>query len=91
MEEKNFVGFEGLKYFWTKIESKVKKIIQDEIAEIVAEAPESLDTLKEIADWISSHANDAATMNSEIKANTEAISGKADKVHKHAAEDITRG
>lgn len=44
-----------------------------QIAQIVAGADESLDTLKEIADWISSHGTDAATMNSNISANTEAI------------------
>lgn len=40
----------------------------EEVAKIVAGAPESLDTLKEIADWISQHADDAAAMNSAIVA-----------------------
>lgn len=40
----------------------------EEVAKIVAGAPESLDTLKEIADWISSHSDDAAAMNSAIAA-----------------------
>lgn len=44
-----------------------------QIAQIVAGADESFDTLKEIADWISSHGTDAATMSSNISANTEAI------------------
>ena len=34
-------------------------------------------------------ANDAAAMNAEIKANTEAINGKADKNHTHIKSDIT--
>ena len=34
-------------------------------------------------------ANDIATMNAEIKANTEAISGKADKNHTHIKSQIT--
>ena len=34
-------------------------------------------------------ANDIAEMNAEIKANTEAISGKADKNHTHIKSDIT--
>ena len=84
-----FVGLDGLKHFWTKIEAKVIKIIEDQIAQIIAEAPESLNTLKEIADWISSHADDAAAMNTEILANTEAISGKADKIHTHTKSQIT--
>lgn len=40
----------------------------EEVAKIVAQAPESFDTLKEIADWISSHSDDAAAMNSAIVA-----------------------
>ena len=46
----------------------VRTISAEEVAKIVAEAPESLDTLKEIADWISDHADDAAAMNSAITA-----------------------
>ena len=38
---------------------------------------------------VSSNENNAAAMNSEILANTEAISGKADKIHTHTKSDIT--
>ena len=89
MEEKKFVGLDGLKHFWTKIEAKVIKIIKDEIAQIIANAPEDLDTLKEIADWISTHEDSASAMNTAILANTEAISGKADKSHTHTKSQIT--
>ena len=89
MDEKNFLGLEGLKYFWTKIEAKVIKIIEDEIAEIIANAPEDLDTLKEIADWISTHEDSASAMNTAILANKTAISGKADKSHTHTKSQIT--
>lgn len=51
----------------------VKKTVADEIAKIVAGAPEDLDTLKEISDWISGHADDAAAMNSAIATNSSAI------------------
>ena len=51
----------------------VNKTVADAIAAIVAEAPDSFDTLKEIADWISGHAQDATGMNSSIKANKAAI------------------
>lgn len=44
-----------------------------QIAQIVADADASYDTLKEIADWISTHTGDAATMNSNITNNTNAI------------------
>lgn len=49
----------------------VSKTVADEIAKLVADAPQSLDTLKEIADWIDSHQDDAAAMNSQINANQE--------------------
>ena len=88
-----FVGLDGLSHFWTKAKSWIAGQITAEvtakIAEIVANAPEDLDTLKEIADWISAHANDASAMNSAILANTEAISGKADKNHTHTKSEIT--
>lgn len=47
----------------------VSKTVADAIAKIVAEAPESFDTLKEISDWIATHASDAAGMNSQINTN----------------------
>lgn len=44
-----------------------------QIAQVVAGADESYDTLKEIADWISGHTTDAATMNSQISTNKSDI------------------
>lgn len=44
-----------------------------QIAQIVAGADENYDTLKEIADWISGHTTDAATMNSQISTNKDDI------------------
>ena len=38
---------------------------------------------------VSSNENAAAAMNTEISANTEAISGKADKIHTHTKSEIT--
>ena len=38
---------------------------------------------------INSNAKDIAAMNTEISANTEAISGKADKSHTHTKSEIT--
>lgn len=54
-------------------DGSVKKAVSDAVASIVADAPDSFDTLKEISDWISSHASDAAGMNSQIKTNKEDI------------------
>lgn len=45
-----------------------RAIAAEETAKIVAGADASYDTLKEIADWISSHSTDAAAMNSAIVA-----------------------
>ena len=91
---KKFVGLDGLKHFWTKVKTWVADQITAEvtakIAEIVANAPEDLDTLKEIADWISTHANDASAMNTQINTNKNdiaalqtSVAGKADTGHTH--------
>lgn len=44
-----------------------------QIAQIVAGADESFDTLKEIADWISSHGESASAMQTSIASNAEDI------------------
>lgn len=44
-----------------------------QIAQIVADADESFDTLKEIADWISSHGESASAMQTSISSNAEDI------------------
>ena len=58
-------------------ESETDKRITEKVAEIVADAPEDFDTLKEISDWISGHEKSAAAMNSAISANASAISSEA--------------
>ena len=61
----------------------VKKAVSDGIAEVVANAPEDFDTLKEMSDWISTHETSASAMNSQIQDNKKAITtlqtDKADK------------
>lgn len=47
--------------------------ISSELAKIVAGAPEKLDTLKELSDWIATHETSAATMNSTIQSNKNNI------------------
>ena len=44
-----------------------------QIAQVVAGADTSYDTLKEIADWISTHGTDAAAMNTQINTNKNDI------------------
>ena len=91
---KKFVGLDGLKHFWTKaktwIAGQITSEVTAKIAEIVANAPEDLDTLKEIADWISTHANDASAMNKQINTNKNdiaalqtSVAGKAPEYHIH--------
>lgn len=68
-------------------EGSVKKIVADALAEIVADAPESLDTLKEISDWIASHGSDAAEMNTAIQENASDISELKEKVESLESEE----
>ena len=70
-------------------EGSVKKTVTDEIAKVVADAPESLDTLKEISDWISSHESDASAMNSAIQTNKSDIATlQTDKVDKETGKSL---
>ena len=52
-----------------------RAIAAEEVAKIVDGADSSFDTLKEIADWISSHKTDAASMNSAILALEAIVKG----------------
>ena len=59
-----------------------RAIAAEEVAKIVDGADSSYDTLKEIADWISSHKTDAGTMNSAIlalEAIVDGIGGEGEK------------
>ena len=70
-------------------EGSVKKTVTDEIAKVVADAPESLDTLKEISDWISGHESDASAMNSAIQTNKSDIATlQTDKVDKETGKSL---
>ena len=70
-------------------EGSVKKTVTDEIAKVVADAPESLDTLKEISDWISSHESDASAMNGTIQTNKSDIATlQTDKVDKETGKSL---
>ena len=55
----------------------VRAISAEEVSKIVAGADASYDTLKEIADWISSHADSASSMNSQINTNKTDIANLA--------------
>ncbi len=54
----------------------IDRVVAAAVAKIVANAPKDFDTLKEISDWIYSHSDSAAAMNSEI---STLKTSKADK------------
>lgn len=71
LEKNGINGTYSLDYKGNAENSKtVQTALQKELKEI---APEAYDTLKEISDWITSHASDASAMNSQIKTNKEDI------------------
>lgn len=56
-----------------KINSQIETVTTSKVAEIVANAPEDFDTLKEMSDWISEHTEDVSAMNSAILQNKNDI------------------
>jgi len=54
-------------------EGSVLNTVNTRIADVVAEAPEAFDTLKEIADWIGTHSTSALEMQQDIADNADAI------------------
>lgn len=64
----------------------VTKTVTDAVANVVANAPGDFDTLKEISDWISTHSESAATMNSQITTNKESIA----TLNTNLTNEITR-
>ena len=66
---------------------EVEKIVTDKVAEIVADAPEDFDTLKELSDWIYTHEESAAAMNAAIQSNTNSIQNLMTDVDKKANSD----
>ncbi len=71
LANRNNSGNADLSDYYTKLQTD--ELISGKVAEIIANAPEDFNTLKELSDWIYSHEDSAAAMNS-------AISGKVDKI-----------
>lgn len=69
---------------YTKTETDEK--ITEKVSALVAGAPERFDTLKELADWIDSHADSAAAMNSAIQKNAEDIATANTNITKNASD-----
>lgn len=64
-------------------EKSARAIAAEEVAKIVDGADASYDTLKEVAEWISTHGSTATQMNTQINANKAAI----DKLNGDATKD----
>ena len=81
---KKFLGLGGTDHFWDRAKAwilgQITSAVAAKIAEVVANAPEDLDTLKEIADWISAHADDAAAMNTQIQTNKNNIAANTSDI-----------
>lgn len=67
--------------------STVEGSVAYQIAQVVAGADESFDTLKDIADWITTHKTDAASMNSQINTNKDDIAALKTKVGETSVAD----
>ena len=65
----------------------IEKIVSEKIAEVVADSPEDFDTLKEISDWIYTHENSAAAMNTAIQENTNSITSLTTEMNNKANSD----
>ena len=61
----------------SSVTGSVKNTVATEIAKVVADAPESFDTLKEIADWIANDTTGAAKMANDIATIVGEDSGKS--------------
>ena len=68
---------------------QVSSTVTTEIAKVVADAPEDLNTLKEMSDWIAGHENDASAMNSAIQTNkSDIVTLQTDKVDKETGKSL---
>ncbi|MDO4330669.1 MAG: hypothetical protein Q4C66_15230 [Lachnospiraceae bacterium] len=63
-------------------EQTIVDYVNQKIADLIGGAPETYNTLKEIADYIASHQEVSDALNA-------AIANKADKVHAHTIGDVT--
>lgn len=62
------------------VEGSVKKQVVDAIAEVVAEAPEDFDTLKEIADWIANDQTGAASLANRVAAVEQTVGEQGEAI-----------
>jgi hypothetical protein len=88
----------NLKFSQIYNKTETDELITSKVAEIVANAPEDFDTLKEMSDWLTEHEDSAATMNTAIQKNADDITTantniakKLDKTTKYAISDEVGG
>lgn len=67
----------------------MRTVAAAEVAKVVASAPDSLDTLEEIAAWIEKHPEDVAAMNAAIEKNASDIAVNGAAIAKNA-EDVAK-
>lgn len=68
-EELNAISGKVTTLVGSDANKSVRAISAEEVAKIVAGAPEDFNTLKEMADWLASHETDVTKMNSAIQKN----------------------
>ena len=70
-------------------EGSISQIAASKVAEIVDNAPEDLDTLKELAAWLNAHGSTAAEMQATISTNTQNISKNASAIDSEEERALT--
>lgn len=66
------LSFDGV-YNQSTNKVATQQTVANEIAKIIANAPEDFDTLKEISDWLANHGKTVAEINSSISANASKL------------------
>lgn len=69
----------------------MRTVAAAEVAKVVASAPDSLNTLEEIAAWIEKHPEDVAAMNAAIEKNASDIAVNGAAIAKNAEEIAVNG
>lgn len=81
-------GYKGEKGDTGEIpQGQLDEAVNNAIAQVVADAPEDFNTLKEMSDWIAEHQDDASAMNTAILENAKNISTETSE-RKSADENL---
>lgn len=93
--KQDVVAFDG-SYDKNTNKAATVSTVTTEIAKVVANAPESFNTLEEIARWIAEHPNSVAEINAKIAQNTQSINGLSEGLNERVkftdyATDIKPG